>query len=54
MSRTQIFGYTLLRLLIIEVARLNEPVVRYGSFVINTRQEIVSAANDLQNGVMDQ
>jgi quercetin 2,3-dioxygenase len=52
MSRTQIFGYLLPRLLIIEVAQLNEPVVRYGLFVMNTRQEIVDAVNDYQNGVL--
>ncbi len=31
---------------------INEPIVRYESFVMNTRQEIVDAVNDYQNGVL--
>jgi quercetin 2,3-dioxygenase len=52
MSRTQIFGYMLPKLLIIDVEPLNEHVVHYGRFVMNTRQEIVDAVNDYQNGVL--
>jgi redox-sensitive bicupin YhaK (pirin superfamily) len=40
------------QLLILGGAPLNEPVVRYGPFVMNTRQEIVDAVNDYQNGVL--
>jgi redox-sensitive bicupin YhaK (pirin superfamily) len=38
------------QVLILGGAPLNEPVVRYGPFVMNTRQEIVDAVNDYQNG----
>lgn len=40
------------QVLILGSAPLNEPVVRYGPFVMNTRQEIVDAVNDYQNGVL--
>ncbi len=29
---------------------INEPIVRYGPFVMNTRQQIVDAVNDYQAG----
>ena len=38
------------RLLLVAGKRLNEPVSRYGPFVMNTREEIIQAANDYQNG----
>ena len=40
------------QVLILGGAPLNEPVVRYGPFVMNTSQEIVDAVNDYQNGVL--
>ncbi len=40
------------QILIIGGAPLNEPIVRSGPFVMNTRQEIVDAVNDYQNGVL--
>ncbi len=29
---------------------INDPIVRYGPFVMNTRQQIVDAVNDYQAG----
>jgi redox-sensitive bicupin YhaK (pirin superfamily) len=40
------------QVLILGGAPLNEPVVRYGPFVLSPRQEIVDAVNDYQNGVL--
>ena len=38
------------RFLLIAARRLEEPVARHGPFVMNTREQIVQAFNDYQNG----
>jgi hypothetical protein len=38
------------RFLVLAAQPLNEPVVQYGPFVMNTREEIEQAINDYQNG----
>jgi quercetin 2,3-dioxygenase len=43
-----------LRFLLISGAPLGEPIARYGPFVMNTRQEIMQALEDLQNGTFVQ
>ena len=41
---------TTLEILLIGGVPLNEPVVRYGPFVMNTKEEIMQAIEDYQNG----
>jgi redox-sensitive bicupin YhaK (pirin superfamily) len=43
---------TTLQVLLIAGAPLNEPVARYGPFVMNTREEIYQAIEDYQSGRM--
>ncbi|MGQ3032291.1 MAG: pirin-like C-terminal cupin domain-containing protein, partial [Ferrovibrionaceae bacterium] len=38
------------RFLLIAGQRLNEPVARYGPFVMNTKEEIMQAIADFQSG----
>jgi len=45
---------TTLEVLLIGGVPLNEPVARYGPFVMNTKQEIFQAIEDYQNGKMGQ
>jgi hypothetical protein len=42
------------RALLLQGQPLNEPVVRYGPFVMNTREEVYQAVEDYQNGRMGQ
>ncbi len=39
-----------LRFLLVSGAPLGEPIARYGPFVMNTREEILQALEDLRNG----
>jgi quercetin 2,3-dioxygenase len=43
---------SVLDILLIGGIALNEPVTRYGPFVMNTREEILKAIEDYQNGNM--
>lgn len=43
-------GASGLRFLLVSGAPLGEPIARYGPFVMNTRQEIMQALEDLRNG----
>jgi len=47
-------GDASVEVLLIAGIPLNEPVARYGPFVMNTREEIHQAVKDYQNGVMGQ
>jgi len=43
-----------LRFLLVSGAPLGEPIARYGPFVMNTREEILQALEDLRNGTFVQ
>jgi redox-sensitive bicupin YhaK (pirin superfamily) len=43
-------GHT--RALVLAAQPLNEPIAQYGPFVMNTRQELMTAVEDFQNGRM--
>jgi redox-sensitive bicupin YhaK (pirin superfamily) len=43
-----------LRFLLVSGAPLGEPIARYGPFVMNTREEIMQALEDLRNGTFVQ
>ena len=42
------------RFLLVSGKPLNEPIARYGPFVMNTREEILQALRDLQDGTFVQ
>ncbi|UCD37959.1 MAG: pirin family protein [Fidelibacterota bacterium] len=42
------------RFLLLAAKRLNEPIVRGGPFVMNTREELAQAFQDYQDGTLDQ
>ncbi|MGB0602508.1 MAG: pirin-like C-terminal cupin domain-containing protein [Candidatus Poseidoniaceae archaeon] len=38
--------------LILAGPEIDEPIARYGPFVMNTREEILQAIDDYQNGIL--
>jgi redox-sensitive bicupin YhaK (pirin superfamily) len=46
-------GNEAVRFLLLAAAPLNEPIVRQGPFVMNTREQLFQAFQDYQNGTLD-
>ena len=42
------------QILILAGPELDEPIARYGPFVMNTREEIMQAVSDYRNGILTQ
>ena len=42
------------QMLILAGPELDEPIARYGPFVMNTREEIMQAVSDYRNGILTQ
>lgn len=50
LSTCSFLGQYPLQVMLLAAKPLNEPVARYGPFVMNTREEIIEAVNDYNAG----